>query len=470
MRGMLQTLSGLEYPVREITTVRPTKERGWRTWWRCFGARRREEEQVNSKQIETDASVLDNKGAVGVAHDPGALSGTEDDESRLPPLTEKLRRPGIPERNGVPRPRVKRYRLIAPITIRFVVLLLELGAIYSSSNITDDVLAGHSFNVRLTKSNDTVNAAALQNSQCQEFIENARGVEQNGTVLLCIDSEETRDLTTRRENTSVFFRFNPNTNRMEYVVEDNFVMTTSVYARVFINLISDDNVELAPLRPDLDVDSNYSKVVIQGIMNRAMKKLGFDVNLSDINESEGDDNVITYGYDRFFDSSTRDDIGEALLSELQQFTLGLNFTEPGDEDVLYAFRADKGYFKHENAVIAVVGKNRLAQGWLIIAWVSLLVLRLIAQRFFTVFDELAYPAVKKVHGADLSVGPLAKVEKKETLYISKFSDGRVGHIGYRPANERQDRVSNFYGCDIVLGSGESLRRRSARRSPGESTR
>ncbi|PXF41355.1 hypothetical protein BWQ96_08925 [Gracilariopsis chorda] len=61
--------------------------------------------------------------------------------------------------------------------------------------------------------------------------------------------------------------------------------------------------------------------------------------------------------------------------------------------MLYGFKQEQENFRHENAVIAVVGGKRLAQGWLMIAWLGLLVVRLIGQRFFKVFDELAYPAV-----------------------------------------------------------------------------
>eukprot|EP00178_Gracilaria_changii_P027632 TRINITY_DN897_c0_g1_i1.p2 TRINITY_DN897_c0_g1~~TRINITY_DN897_c0_g1_i1.p2 ORF type:complete len:539 (-),score=113.51 TRINITY_DN897_c0_g1_i1:2629-4245(-) len=462
MRGMLQTLSGLEYPPHEVSTQPLRSSRGF--LWRCFGVgKRAAEAQAHVKHEQARSQVtdaVDDRDATTVADTEHSLS---DEESQLRELPDKLRRSGIPERDGVPRPRVKRYRLIAPVLIRFVVLLLELAAIYSSSNITDQVLAARSFNVRLTAINGTdAHVPNSRDSRCQEFIEHARGVEQSGIVLLCIDSEENRDLTTRREHTSVTFRFDGSQNRMEYLVADKLVMTTRVYARVLINLINDDDVELAPLRPDLEVGDHYSRRVIQGVMTRALNALGFNVSLSQIQERVDEGGVITYEYDRYFDEVGREQIGEALLSELQQFTLGLNVTQEGEEDVLYAFKAGRGYFRHHEAVIAVVGRNRVAQGWLLIAWVTLLVVRLIAQRFFTVFDELAYPAVKKVHGADLSLGPLACVRQQDTLYIGKFSDGRVGHIGYRAANERQDRVSNFHGCEIVLGSREQLLRHRRR--------
>ncbi|KAI0557705.1 hypothetical protein FGB62_271g014 [Gracilaria domingensis] len=452
LRGMLQTLSGLEYAPKDITTKRPPQRRR-----SCFGmlltldaGNDHVEEDERFEVNESDKNSNNDASTTTAPHRSEESSSVADAEQFQKTVNRKKRGgTGIPVGNGVPHPPVKLSRAFVPFIIRFTVLVLQLAAIFFSSNVSDEIQARRSFNVRLTDNNTVLNTSQVEQSECREFIEGARGVEQNGSVLLCIGSEETIEFN-RFENTVLHFRFDTRRNSIEYVVEDAGGFAITVYLRTRINLIGDDDVQLGLLRPDLEVDRNYSKRLIQRVMKRAVNQLGFDVNRDQIEERIPEASVIEYSFNRNFGRTRRASMADALLSELRQLSFDLNVTQVGEEDVLYAFKTNRGYFRHENPVIAVVSKNRVAQGWLIIIWIVVLIVRLTAQHFFMSFDELAYVELKKIHGVDASVGPLAKVERIETLKVKKFSDGRVGRIGFRAANEREMEVENFYGCEAVM--------------------
>ncbi|PXF44991.1 hypothetical protein BWQ96_05238 [Gracilariopsis chorda] len=347
---------------------------------------------------------------------------------------------------GVPCPQLRYRKLLFPLLIRFTLLALQLFAIYSSSTTTRDVPVTPNFNLVLSNNTKPLPSPKGNFPSCRSWIQSTRGVEQNGDVLLCIDSEESRRFEGQpSQNTTLHFLFSPDENRFEFIVRDHLAMESRVFVKAKISFLSGENVGVAPLRPDLTSDNGTAEELVKKVMVNALRRQRVEIRMDDIRTFT--DSNVTYNYSCSLDLCDRVKLSNAVLDELRTLKLDVNKTSTG----VWLFNGT-GYIFEDKKAIAVVSSNRVAQGWFLIIWVALLLTRLIANRWLSDFEELAYAALKKVHGERMSVGPLAVTEHRAPVFVRKFSDGRVGHIGFRPASPRQRVVESFQDCEVVLGT------------------
>lgn len=363
---------------------------------------------------------------------------------------------------GVPVARLRPRRLLLPLLVRAALLALQLLAIYFSSPTTRDVPVTPNFDLQL--SNDPRAAVAPTDAPaanvsdapaCRRYIRRARGVEQLGDVLLCITSREARRFDTPQPRTALRFHFCARENRFEFAVRDGQAMESQVSVRARLFFLSGENAGVAPLRPDLPSErGRAAAALIKRVMLNALRAHGVrdGVHPAAIHTVR---TAHTLSYNLLCPPRAACDrvaLSDALLRELRSLRLAVNESADSPHAGVWLFSTRNGYQLERSRAIAVVSSNRIAQGWLLIIWLVLLLARSLAATRWRHFEELGYIAVKRLHGEPVALGPLALTEYRAPLFVRKFSDGRVGHIGFRPAAPRQRVVDTFHGCELVLGA------------------
>ncbi|CAN8066062.1 unnamed protein product [Agarophyton chilense] len=369
------------------------------------------------------------------------------------------------DRPSIAMPHVKRKfsKLLLPVTVRLLLLAAEFGAITAGTNSLYDVKADVGFDVRLAILSDATPKFSpdLENT-CDNFLISARGESNAGELLRCVSVFSTfKPPGFGDENITITFTYNSSTNEHLFWIHRSFEASISnVRVQVLINSLTGEVFNLAPLRPDVQLE--HSLRVFKSVLRGAINRLGvqFDGNLtlhpddSDLKSLAAQNNRVGKAYFRYSLLPSKKDVSHAEMASAVREQLRILPLERNSSGAPWVHEGEAGYRQNGKVVIATIGLNRMAHGALLIVVVMLWLIRVLISRWVGVgFEGSGYVVCQQVLENENTRDSVSQTTDKAgvgEMHIRRFAHERTGHLGYIRTDDRQVVVSSFESCETVI--------------------
>lgn len=346
----------------------------------------------------------------------------------------------------IPRISINYSKLLVPCLLFSFLFSFQMVAIYLIDSHLEVVMAGPGFDSRLDLRRQNVSSQRKENG-CDNFIVNPRGGEKTGKLLKCVRRSRGRHFTTSSgTNISITGIFKKRINAYYYEIEGKEAFNIKVTVKNTLNLIGGQELQIAPLRPDVDQD--HASSIFVTVVNRTLTDLGhFMTSETSVSQSI-ETGEVRWTFSQPISVQT-EDLATSLVGQLRSLSLATNLSS-----LPWVFVGEGKYAEMSDAKIAIIVKNRIANGWLTTIALLTILFRFLIYGYgrSLTLDEAAFLAAKYIIKTDVTLGPTARKNETKPVALSKFSDGYTGHIGFCRMNSGQEEVLNFWGCREVLGS------------------
>ncbi|KAI0567249.1 hypothetical protein FGB62_3g444 [Gracilaria domingensis] len=293
--------------------------------------------------------------------------------------------------------------IIAFVTACFTavaLVIVELVVIIAGTSVFTPITAASArFDPKL---GTTTNAPRTRDviPGCDDFFIHARGVRKAAAVLKCVSGESTETIGASAVDSLVLRTSVTDNTHIFSIRSTSSTIVTAVTLSMSIRTIGQGRLEVAPFRWNTRGGGivQLLQVVAEGMLNRSLPTFAEQMAVH-----SKDVGVINFEFqDQEIFTAPHEQLASALVSQLRRMDVVLNSTSAP-----FVFVKGSTYERRPGIVISVMVSNRFPQGAVAILAVSLVLLRVLINSFFTSFDDVAYVVMKDIIRDDCVLGPLA---------------------------------------------------------------